>query len=145
MISSRFVVAVHILALLEEGGGTPVTSEHVADSVNTNPAVVRRILSKLSDKDITTSRLGAGGGALLARPADEIRLLDVFRAVEEGELFAMHREKPNPECPVGRNIQAALREATDAARSAFEAALAERTVADVLQRLRDQRLPQPGE
>lgn len=136
MTSSRFAVAVHILALLEERGGEPVTSEYIASSVNTNPAVVRRILSRLASAGLTTSQLGVGGGALLARPATEITLLDVFQAVEACELFAMHSTPPNPQCPVGRNIQGALEEATRAAQRALEAELADRTVSDVLRRIK---------
>ncbi len=136
MTSSRFAVAVHILALLQEGGGTPVTSEFVAGSVNTNPAVVRRILSMLAEAGLTTSRLGAGGGALLARPASDITLLDVFQAVEDCEIFAMHHGEPSRQCPVGRNIQTVLEEATGAAQRALHAELADRTVAGVLQQIK---------
>jgi Rrf2 family protein len=132
-ISSRFAVSVHILALLDSGEGEPLTSEYIAGSVNTNPAVVRRILSRLARAGLTTSRLGAGGGSLLARPAAEITLRDVYRAVEcEGPLFALHHEEPNHACPVGRNIQAVLERATGAAQEALEDALGERTVADVM-------------
>ena len=113
-----------------------MTSEYIARSVNTNPAVVRRILSLLAEADITTSRLGAGGGALLARPAEDITLLEVFRAVEARDLFSMHHAQPNPDCPVGRNIQDALQEATGAAKKAFESELADRTAAEVLHRVK---------
>lgn len=135
MTSSRFAVAVHILTLLEMCEEGPVTSKCIADSVNTNPAVVRRILSMLAQAGITTSRLGAGGGALLARPASDITLLDVFRAVEEETLFTMHHGQPNPQCPVGRNIQSVLEATTDAAQRALEAELAHRTVADILRQV----------
>jgi Rrf2 family protein len=132
-ISSRFAVAVHILTLLETGRGEPLTSEYIAGSVNTNPAVVRRLLSMLARAGLTHGRLGAGGGTTLARPAADITLRDVYRAVEcEGRLFALHHEKPNPKCPVGRNIQAVLERATGAAQNALEDELAERTVADVM-------------
>ena len=136
MISSRFAVAVHILALLESGRGEPLTSEYMARSVNTNPAVVRRILSLLARAGLTHARMGAGGGTVLARPAEEITLRDVYRAVECGELFALHNEKPDPKCFVGRNIQAVLERATGAAQSALEEQLGERTVADVMAEVR---------
>ncbi|HYO46169.1 MAG TPA: Rrf2 family transcriptional regulator [Gemmatimonadota bacterium] len=132
-ISSRFAVAVHILTLLETGRGEPLTSEYMAGSVNTNPAVVRRILSMLARAGITVSRLGAGGGTMLARSAADITLKDIYRAVEcQEHLFALHHEKPNPKCPIGRNIQAVLERATGAAQSALEEELGERTVADVM-------------
>jgi Rrf2 family protein len=135
-ISSRFAVAVHILTLLETGRGEPLTSEYMAGSVSTNPAVVRRILSMLARAGLTRARLGAGGGTVLARPAEGITLRDVYRAVECDHLFALHHEKPNPKCPVGRNIQAVLERATDAAQNALEKELGERTLADVMAEVR---------
>lgn len=129
-MNSRFAVATHVLALLEQSRGEPVTSEYIAGSVNTNPSLVRRLLGVLARAGLTTSQLGAGGGALLARPAAEITLGDVYRAVSEGgELFAMHRERPNPACPVGRNIQGVLERRLDAAERVLEAELDRTTIA----------------
>lgn len=129
--SSRFAFAVHVLALLAEQDGVPLSSEVIADSVNTNPALIRRLLSTLAQAGLTTSQLGAGGGALLAREPYAISLADVYRAVEEVQLFALHREHPNTGCKVGRNIQGVLRGVIDDAQQAMEASLATRTLADV--------------
>lgn len=131
-MNSRFAVAVHILTLLEQGDQEPLTSEFIAGSVNTNPSLVRRLLGTLARAGLTTARMGTGGGALLARPASEITLRDVFRAVnEEGELFAMHPERPNPACPVGRNIQAVLERRFEDAVRAMEAELDRTTIAEL--------------
>lgn len=130
-ISSRFAVAVHLLALLHLNAGEPATSEWMASSVSTNPSVVRRILSMLARAGLTTSRLGTGGGALLARPGEGITLRDVYRAVEGGELFSLHHEPPSGDCPVGRNIQSVLEEMTTSAQRAMEDALHRRTIAEV--------------
>lgn len=129
--SSRFAVSLHILTLLESQEGTPATSEFIAASANTNPGVVRRLLSMLHRAGLVTSQLGAGGGALLAKPAAQIRLIDVYRAVEPGSLFAMHRSPPNPNCPVGAHIQAALKTAMGRAEAAFEDELAETKLSDI--------------
>jgi Rrf2 family protein len=134
--SSRFAGAVHVLTLLELSGGEPVTSECVAASVNTNPAVVRRLLSSRARAGLVASRLGAGGGARLARPAAQITLCDVYHAVEERDVFAMHHSPPNPRCPVGREIQGVLERTTHAAERAMEAELGRRTVADVVRDVR---------
>jgi Rrf2 family protein len=131
-MNSRFAFAVHILTLIAGGEGEPVTSEYIAGSVNTNPSLVRRILTQLTRAGLTTARMGTGGGALLARPAERITLRDVYRAVDDGELFALHRERPNPACPVGRNIQAMLETRFDAATRALEAELDRSTIADAL-------------
>ena len=137
-MNSRFAVAVHILTLLEQQQGDPVTSEYIAGSVNTNPSLVRRLVGMLTNAGLTSSQLGSGGGTLLARPASKISLLDVYRAVDEGELFAMHRERPNPACPIGRNIQAALETHFATASKALEDELRQVTIADVLTDVRRQ-------
>src|SRR5919198_6728056 len=132
-ISSRFAVAVHILTLLEHQAGRPVTSEYIAGSVNTNPGFIRRLVAMLARKGLVTSRLGAKGGVLLRRPAAQIRLADVYRAVESGDLFALHHSAPNPKCPVGKHIQLALRDVLETAEHALEAKLQDVTVADMLE------------
>lgn len=131
-ISSRFAVGVHILTLLAQSQGKPVTSEWMAGSASTNPAVVRKLLGMLAKAGLTTSQLGVGGGALLARSPEAITLLDVYRAVEEGTLFSLHHEQPNPACPVGCNIQSALRGTMTRAQRALEEELASQTIAGVL-------------
>jgi len=128
--SSRFAFAVHVLALLSLQAGVPLSSELIAGSVNTNPALIRRLLAMLAQAGLTTSQLGAGGGALLARAPERITLLEVYRAVEDAQLLALHREDPNPACMVGRHIQGVLRGVIDEAQRAMEASLGTRTLAD---------------
>jgi Rrf2 family protein len=135
-LNSRFAVAAHILTLLYEGNGEPLTSECIAGSVNTNAAVIRRLLSQLAKAGLTTAQLGAGGGALLARPAHAITLRDVYRAVDEGTLVALHPQIPNPECLVGRHIQASLETIMADAERALEAELAGRTITDLVDDVR---------
>ncbi|HMA51488.1 MAG TPA: Rrf2 family transcriptional regulator [Magnetospirillaceae bacterium] len=129
--SSRFAVAIHTLTALAVNVGKPLRSEDIANSVNTGAVVIRSLLSRLNDAGITKSQLGAGGGALLAKPADKIRLLDVYEAVEDTKLFTLHRTPPLPECPVGGNIQEAMRPALERARKALEDELSKSTIADI--------------
>lgn len=129
--STRFVVAVHILTGMAVGEGKPMRSEDIAYSVNTGAVVIRGLLSRLGDAGLTRSQLGAGGGALLAKPAADIRLLDVYEAVEETELFSVHRTPPCENCAVGGNILAALQSPLARARQALEDELAKTTIADI--------------
>ncbi|MBX9874457.1 MAG: Rrf2 family transcriptional regulator, partial [Beijerinckiaceae bacterium] len=92
--STRFAVATHILTALAFSDGKPLRSEDIANSANTGAVVIRGLLSRLAEAGLTRSQLGSGGGALLAKKPDEIRLLDVYRAVEDTELFAVHRQPP---------------------------------------------------
>lgn len=129
--SSRFAVAVHILAGLAIKGTEPMNSAVLAKSASTNSAVIRRLLSMLNEAGFSRAQLGTGGGALLAKPATEITLLDVYRAVEREDLFALHRSKPDADCPIGRNIQCVLENTLDKARAQMEAELAKVSIADV--------------
>ena len=127
-ISSRFSIAVHILSLLAIGS-TPYTSEFIAESVNTNPVVIRKIIAQLKKAGLVNVRTGSGG-AYLVKDLEDITLLDVFRAVdvvEEDELFNFH-EHPNPACPVGANIEAVFRVVLLQAQSAMEQVLAHVTM-----------------
>lgn len=127
-MSTRFAVGVHILTLLASHDGEPATSAWIAGSVNTNPALIRRLLSKLLKAGLTRSQMGAGGGALLARPAAAITLADVYDALGEDGVIPVHAS-PNPRCPVGRNIQALLERRIDAAQAALRRELAKTTIA----------------
>ena len=129
--STRFAVAVHLLAALAVSDGAPLRSEDLAYSVNTGPVVIRGLLSRLNEAGLTRSQLGAGGGALLARPAQKIRLLDVYRAVEDTELFSLHRTAPCQNCAVGGNILEAMEPALMRARQALEDELGKVTIADI--------------
>jgi Rrf2 family protein len=133
--SSRFVVATHILTLLEYGRGEAMTSDYIAGSVNTNPVVVRRILAMLAKAGLVATQEGAGGGVRLAKPAKKIDLRTIFAAVEPEPLFALHPQDPNPACPVGSTIQAALEPTLEEAGEALLGSLASTTVADLVGRL----------
>ncbi len=135
-ISTRFSMAVHTLLVI--GYFAPeqrATSTFIAKSVNANPVVIRRVLGQLKDAGLVEVEMGLGG-ATLARDAEQITLLDVYRAVESSEEhpFNFH-EDPNPACPVGRNIHAALDGELDAAQAALENRLAQTTLADLLDRV----------
>ncbi len=133
--STRFVVAVHVLTALAVTDGKPLRSEDLAYSANTGAVVIRGLLSRLNEAGLTRSQLGAGGGAMLAKPAQDIRLLDVYEAVEDTELFSVHRTPPCENCAVGGNILAAIQPALTRARSAMEDELAVTTIADIASHL----------
>ncbi|MCF8820351.1 MULTISPECIES: Rrf2 family transcriptional regulator [Xanthomonas] len=129
--STRFAVAAHTLTALAVSGGKPMRSEDLAYSANTGAVVIRGLLSRLTAAGLTSSQLGAGGGALLARPAEDISLLEIYRAVENTELFALHRTPPCEACAVGGNILQALQPALERARQAMEQELAGVSVAQL--------------
>ncbi len=59
--NSRFAVAVHVLSLMAWSGEEPLKSEQVAESVNTNPVVIRRMLLELAEAGLVVSQTGSLG------------------------------------------------------------------------------------
>jgi Rrf2 family protein len=133
--SSRFAVAVHILTLMAHARDEPLKSEQVALSVNTNPVVIRRILCALARAQLVTSQTGAAGGSRLSRQPGRITLLEVYRAVEAGDIFALHRQPPNRQCFVGMNIETALEGILGEVGTAIEGVLSKITIEHMLERL----------
>ncbi|HYW09899.1 MAG TPA: Rrf2 family transcriptional regulator [Longimicrobium sp.] len=131
MISSRVAVAVHVLAYLAWRSDGPSTSERIAESVNTHPVVVRRIVGALRKAGMVSVQPGVGGGASLARLPGQITLLDVYRAVEDGDLFSLPAQTPSQACNVGANIRDVLQRVFCGAHSAMEKVLAGVTVEEV--------------
>lgn len=132
-ISSRFTLAIHIIACIETFKNEyKVTSDFLAGSTNVNPVIVRKILGQLKSAGIVEVARGSGG-AVLSKPLDKITFLDIYKAVEcveNGELFHFH-EKPNPKCPVGRNIHTVLDNRLDKVQRAMENELKKITLADI--------------
>lgn len=132
-ISSRFSVGIHILALIEINKSGISTSEFLAGSVNTNPAVIRKIMGMLKTAGLVNARPGIAG-AELAKELSDITLFDVYKAVnvvQEKELFTIH-DNPNPECPVGKNIQNTIEPLFATAQLAMEKVLKGLTLEDVV-------------
>jgi Rrf2 family protein len=138
-LNSRFTMAAHVLAMLahaehEERG--PVTSETMAESIQTNPVVVRRLVSELSHAGLVATKRGACGGVVLARSPGKITLLDVYAAVEKSdELFGRHPSGPSRQCPIGPQVAAYLEGVFGRARSALEASLRDVTLAQMFDEL----------
>ncbi|WP_394186173.1 Rrf2 family transcriptional regulator [Metabacillus halosaccharovorans] len=132
-ISSRFAVGIHILALIELNKEGTTSSEFLASSVNTNSAVIRKLMGMLKKAGLIEVKPGIAG-AKLAKELSDITLFDVYKAVnvvQEKELFSVH-EKPNPKCPVGRNIQNTIEPLFTSAQLAMEKVLRSVTLEDVV-------------
>jgi DNA-binding IscR family transcriptional regulator len=137
-ISSRFAVGIHILSLIDFNKDGVNSSEFLASSVNTNPAVIRKIIGMLKKAGLVEVHPGIAG-AKLAKDLSDITLLDVYKAVDvvqENELFSVH-DNPNPACPVGRNIQKTIDPLFSAAQLALEKSLGNVTLDEVVKGIVD--------
>lgn len=85
-----------------------MTSDALAQMLSTNPVVVRRTMAGLREQGYVRSEKGHGGGWVLARPLDQISLLDVYAALGEPELFALGLSDDDPQCLVEQAVNAAV-------------------------------------
>jgi Rrf2 family protein len=135
LTSTRFAVGTHLLTLLSNAPeGMPTSSEEMAWSVGSNPVHVRRVLGRLREAGLVTSRPGVGGGWRLARPPSAITLGDVWRAVraDNAQLLGLHAA--NPDCEIGREIHGVLGHIDRDASRALEAELDATTIEQVTDR-----------
>ena len=144
MANSQFAIAVHIMTMLARNCDARVTSGYLAKSVNTNAVVIRRLLCALHEADLVVSRTGYSGGTCLTRDPSKINLLDIYKAVSHGEIFSLHRQKPDQDCPVGRNIESVLCNLQQEIDSAVEERLGKYSLDDVISMIREgDRVPVP--
>jgi len=104
MSNTRFATAVHIMTLLAKAPHEWLTSDWIAGSINVNPVIVRKELSELRAAGLIASRLGKDGGTTLAKSAGEIKISEIYAAVKNNEVLGKKNQKPNPACPVGKEI-----------------------------------------
>jgi Rrf2 family protein len=133
--NSRFAVSVHILAYLVYRAGAAVPSAEIASSVDTNPVVIRRLLSALVKSRLVHAQKGASGGFTLTSTPDKISLLDIYRAVEPQPDHGLRHFSPNHKCPVGAKIEAILHDVFFKALASMEAELARVNLAEVHRQL----------
>ena len=114
------------LAALGDGG--PVKGERIAQAQEVPLKFLENILGDLRHAGVVRSQRGVEGGYWLARPADEITLADVIRAVE-GPLANVRGVRPEA-IEYGGSAEP-LREVWIAVRASLRSVLEEVTLADV--------------
>ena len=139
--SSKLSDAVHLLAFIDiqrqEADTLPtdiplaLTSKAIAFSLHTNPSFVRQIMMKLKNADLLISEQGTAN-PYLGKPAEDITLLDIYKAVE-GDKPLLHLDKNiNQECTVGVNIQMILQDYYNQVQQTAEAKLQTITLAMII-------------
>lgn len=103
--------------------------EEIATAQSIPPRFLENILLSLRRAGLAQSRRGADGGYRLARPASEITVADVLRAVE-GPLANVRGVAPEDLRPEGS--AAALREVWVAVRASLRRVLETVTLADIV-------------
>jgi Rrf2 family protein len=103
-MNGQFHIAIHILTLLNSAGNELLSSEYIAASININPALLRKEISNLRRQGLVNSKEGKNGGYSLGKPAQLIKLSDVYAAVKQQPVLGVAKNTPNPDCNIGKQI-----------------------------------------
>ncbi|MEO7978202.1 Rrf2 family transcriptional regulator [Flavobacterium sp.] len=104
MISGKFAITIHILTLLTKFPNDYLSSEFIAGSINLNPVLVRKEIANLKAHHIVESKEGKNGGTKMAVDASKLTLKEIFEMTFETINLGYAKNKPNPDCPVGKMI-----------------------------------------
>jgi Rrf2 family protein len=131
--NTQFAVAVHVLTMLAGLPRELQTSAVMAESVGSNPVHIRRVLARLREAGLVASRPGPHGGWQLLRSPEQVTLADVWRVMNaDSPVLGVHEADPN--CDVGKLIQANLEHIDRRALAAVEAELESTTLAELAER-----------
>jgi Rrf2 family protein len=124
----RATVELAAAQLAAEGARAPMKGEAIAAAQGIPGRFLESILAELRRSSIIGSQRGADGGYWLARPAADVSVADVIRAVE-GPLADVHGAPP--EEAVYGGAAAALQRVWIATRVALREVLETTTLADI--------------
>ena len=134
-MDTKFSVALHILTMISESKDT-LSSQALAESVGTNASYIRKVIALLKNAGLIQSHQGKTGYQLSKSPK-EVTLLEIYFATQEVShisLFPVHQNS-NPDCSVGKHIQAAVSPLFASAEAQLEKELAQQTLEDVINNL----------
>lgn len=102
----------------------------IAKSYGVSELFLFKILQPLVDGGLIATTRGRNGGIALAKPAEDITLLEVVKVTEDSFAMAECFDKEDADCPLIDScaLNAALREALNA----FFAVLAGKTIAELV-------------
>lgn len=81
MISQTTDYALRAMVCLAERGGTPMTSQEIADLTGVPDRYLAKVLGDLSRAGFVTGQRGTRGGFMLARLPQQVSVMDVVNAV----------------------------------------------------------------
>lgn len=131
---TRLSDVLHVLLHMDHAN-EPLTSEVLARSMGTNPAVFRRTMAGLREAGFVRSAKGHGGGWQLARRLHDITLLAVYDALGRPNLFAIGNRSRHPDCVVEENVNGVMADTMAEAEALFAKRFGEITLDEIAPRL----------
>jgi len=81
-VTKRTNIAIRVLMFCEVNGGRLVTKSEIAERCNTSENHLAQVINQLGQLGYLHTQRGRNGGIELSKPAREIIIGDVFRALE---------------------------------------------------------------
>ncbi|WP_294907098.1 RrF2 family transcriptional regulator [Tatumella sp. UBA2305] len=140
MLDYRFPTALQMVlsVAMAEQLGKRSTSAILAQGLESNPSLIRKLMVPLTRDGIIATTLGRTGSIHLGRPAAGISLRDIYLAVtEEKKLLNSRPDVKKPCCIVSANVCWYFKSLAEEAEQASLNVLATRSVADALADITD--------
>lgn len=128
-----FGFALQALVILSSSR-TVCSSCMIAHKIKAGVSFMRRIMAPLVQARIVEAREGRDGGYLLAKPAGQITLAEVYSALKIVDPLSFGLLDSTPDNPHGRSLQAAFQEITMKSEQSLLRVLGEYTVEDLQKR-----------
>lgn len=136
MIDTRFSVSIQIMMTVANHPDELVTSELLANALDTNPTFIRKMVSKLVEAKLVLSFRGQGGGIKLAKKPSDISLKDIYIAsTDEKRLVNVHSKPVIKHCKVSCNIHQVLEEIVCGVEHSTQAYLAKKSLSDLMKKI----------
>lgn len=120
-----------IMVYLKIHEGEKIPSTRLAASLQTNPSLVRQMLSQLNRAGLIKTQRGSARPTF-TRPLDEITALDVYRASQPTNDILVVDHKTSKECSVGVAFPNVIAPHFTALQQAMEDRLAKLTIAQLV-------------
>ena len=128
MISPTAEYALRAMVAIAQSNGDAVVTPTIAEITKVPPGYLPKVLQTLRKAGLVNSKRGLGGGFTLARPAEDLTVLEVVNAVDP--IKRIHR------CPLGIDSHGTdlcpLHQRLDEAAEMVERSFASTTIAELI-------------
>jgi Rrf2 family protein len=122
MLSQTAEYALRAMVYLAEDGDDRITTQRIAEKAKIPAGYLAKVMQNLARAGLVNAQRGLGGGISLARPAEEISILEILDAVDPIERITAcpidHPGHQDALCPLHRKLDETMAEI----RSTFAAA-----------------------
>jgi Rrf2 family protein len=135
MRNEQFSSALYLLMTLAYHKERRMNSKEIALGLKTNPVVVRRLMTLLSDSGLIKSRKGRDGGVWLARDPAKVSLADVYRAVELPEMITEFDKPALKACAVSCAMKKIISQVSNSLETDIRKSLSKVRLSDLLEKV----------